>query len=178
MDDKEIELFEKTPVTKAVMLLVVPTVISQLITVLYNMADTFFIGQTGDPNQIAAANLCMPMFFLLTGIANLFGIGGSSLISRSLGKGDKEKATRTSVFCVWTSIAVSLLYGVIVYVLCPVILPAFGANEDTYDFCRQYIFWTIAVRKRHCMGNPYSGLWRDGYFYSVLYSCMENTIWV
>lgn len=63
MDTRERELFEEIPVTKAVMSLVVPTVISQLIVVLYNMADTFFIGQTGDPNQVAAANLCMPMFF-------------------------------------------------------------------------------------------------------------------
>ena len=85
------------------------------------------------------------VFFLLTGIANLFGIGGASLISRCLGTGDKEKATHTSVFCVWTSATVSLLYGIAVYMLCPVILPAFGANTDTYDFCRQYIFWTIAA---------------------------------
>jgi multidrug efflux pump len=145
MDDEETVLFEKTPVTKAVVSLVVPTVISQLITVLYNTADTFFIGQIGDPNQVAAANLCMPVFFLLTGIANLFGIGGASLISRSLGKGDRERATRASVFCIWTSTAVSLLYGIIVYVLCPIALPAFGANADTYGFCRQYIFWTVAV---------------------------------
>jgi len=145
MDDRETELFEKTPVPKAVMSLVVPTVVSQLITVLYNMADTFFIGQTGDPNQVAAANLCMPMFFLLTGIANLFGIGGSSLISRCLGTGDKEKARQTSVFCVWTSVAVSLIYGIVIYLLSPVILPAFGANADTYDFCRKYLFWTVAA---------------------------------
>jgi len=145
LDSRETVLFEKTPVTKAVVSLVVPTVISQLINVLYNMADTFFIGQTGDPNQVAAANLCMPMFFLLTGIANMFGIGGSSLISRCLGAGDKEKATHTSAFCIWTSAVVSLLYGIIIYLLCPVILPAFGANEGTYDFCRQYIFWTIAI---------------------------------
>jgi len=141
----ETDLFEKTPVTKAVVSLVVPTVISQLINVLYNMADTFFIGQTGDPNQVAAANICMPLFFLLTGIANLFGIGGSSLISRCLGAGDREKATHTSVFCVWTSAAVSLIYGIAVYLLSPVILPAFGANTGTYDFCRQYIFWTIII---------------------------------
>jgi len=145
MDDKEIELFERTPVTKAVVTLVVPTVISQLITVLYNMADTFFIGQTGDPNQVAAANLCMPTFVLLTGIANLFGIGGSSLISRCLGAGDKEKAKHTAVFCIWTSAIVSLFYGIVVYLSSPVILPAFGANTGTYDFCRQYLFWTMAV---------------------------------
>lgn len=145
MDSRERELFEKVPVTKAVLSLVIPTVISQLITVLYNMADTFFIGQTGDSNQVAAAHLCMPIFFLLTGIANLFGIGGASLISRCLGVGNKEKARHTSVFCVWTSSAISLIYGVVVYLLCPIILPAFGVNADTYDFCRQYIFWTIAI---------------------------------
>jgi len=145
MDNKEIELFEKTPVTKAVVSLVVPTIISQLINVLYNTADTFFIGQTGDPNQIAAANICTPMFFLLTGIANLFGIGGSSLISRCLGVNDEEKATHTSAFCVWTSILVSLVYGIGIFLSCPAILPAFGANAKTYDFCKQYIFWTIAI---------------------------------
>lgn len=54
MDNKA--LFENTPVRKAVVSLVVPTVLSQLITVAYNMADTFFIGQVGDPNQVAAVS--------------------------------------------------------------------------------------------------------------------------
>lgn len=145
MDNREKELFEKVPVTKAVLSLAVPTVISQLIMVLYNMADTFFVGQTGDPNQVAAANLCMPMIIFLTGIANMFGIGGSSLISRCLGSGNKEKAKKVSAFCVWASAPVSIIYGIAVYVLCPVILPAFGADAETYDFCRQYLFWTVAV---------------------------------
>lgn len=61
------ELFEIWPVQKAVIALVIPTVISQLITVAYNMADTFFIGQVGDPNQVAAVSLCMPLFILLDG---------------------------------------------------------------------------------------------------------------
>jgi multidrug efflux pump len=136
MPNANSELFEKAPVTKAVLALVVPTVISQLITVLYNMADTFFIGQTGDPNQVAAANLCMPLFIFLTGIANLFGIGGSSLISRSLGAGKKEKAIHSSAFSIWTSIAVAQSYGLAIYLLSPIILPAFGANQGTYEFCR------------------------------------------
>lgn len=139
------ELFEKKPVTIAVLTMVVPTVISQLITVLYNMADTFFIGQTGDPNQVAAANLCMPMFFLLTGFANLFGIGGSSLISRCLGIGDSKKAKHAASFSIWTSILVSFCYGIVIYLIRPVLLPAFGANEGTYEFCSQYIFWTICI---------------------------------
>ena len=68
-------LFENTPVNKAVLSLILPTVISQLITVIYNVADTFFIGQLGDPAQVAAVSLCLPLFIFLTGMANLLGIG-------------------------------------------------------------------------------------------------------
>lgn len=131
MKTKEQILFEDAPVGRAVISLVIPTVISQMITVIYNMADTFFIGQIGDPNQVAAVSLCMPMFIFLTGLANLFGIGGSSLISRSLGTGDRKKAGQTAVFCIWSSIAVSLCYGILLMMVCPILLPAVGANEET-----------------------------------------------
>ena len=139
------ELFEKTPVIQAVLALVVPTVISQMITVIYNMADTFFVGQVGDPNQVAAASLCLPLFLVTTGLANLFGIGGASLISRSLGLGDTAKARKTSAFCIWTSAAVAFLYGVGIFALHGTILPLVGADEYTYDFCASYLFWTLTV---------------------------------
>ena len=145
MKSKEEVLFRDAPVSRAVISLAVPTVISQLITVIYNMADTFFIGQIGDPAQVAAVSLCMPMFILLTGLANLFGIGGSSLMSRSFGTGNRQKAKQAAAFSIWTSIGVSLIYGIGLAILQSVLLPAVGADEETYDFCRQYIFWTITV---------------------------------
>lgn len=145
MKTKEEFLFRDAPVGRAVLTLVIPTVISQLITVVYNMADTFFIGQIGDRNQVAAVSLCMPMFVFLTGLANLFGIGGSSLMSRSLGVGNRERARRAAAFSIWTAVAVSLLYGVGLLLAQPVLLPAVGADAETYDFCRQYIFWTVTV---------------------------------
>ena len=145
MKTKEQVLFEEAPVRRAVVSLVIPTVISQLITVVYNMADTFFIGQIGDPNQVAAVSLCMPMFILLTAFANLFGIGGSSLISRSLGASDFQKARHAASFSIWTSAAISLGYGSLLAFIQPVLLPAVGANAETYEFCRQYVFWTITV---------------------------------
>ena len=86
---KETDIFSNAPMTRAVLTLAVPTVISQLITVIYNMADTFFIGQLNDPLQVAAATIAMPVFVFLTAFANLFGIGGSSLnftSTRSFGK--------------------------------------------------------------------------------------------
>ncbi len=145
MKTDKTELFEKTPVPRAVLSLVVPTVISQIITVIYNMADTFFIGQLNDPNQVAAASLSLPLFLLTTGLANLFGIGGASLISRSLGLGDTEKVKRTSAFCIWTSAAAALMYGLAIYAFRGTVLPAVGADEYTYGFCESYLFWTLTV---------------------------------
>lgn len=145
MKSKDVAVFEQMPVHQAIMTLAVPTIISQLITVAYNMADTFFIGQTGDPNQVAAVNLCMPLFFFMTGIANLFGIGGSSLVSRCLGADNRAKARRTAAFSIWTSVGIALFYGILVYAFSPLLLLKLGADDATYEFCRQYIFWTIGL---------------------------------
>lgn len=138
-------LFSDAPVSKAVLSLAIPTVISQLITVVYNMADTFFVGQLNDPSQVAAATVAMPVFMFLTAFANLFGLGGSSLISRCLGVGNKEKAQHTSAFCVWMGMAVALVYGVLIVTCEPVLFPILGASSETWDYCAQYVFWTIGV---------------------------------
>ena len=82
---------------------------------------------------------------LLTGFANLFGLGGSSLISRCLGTGDQEKARHCAAFCIWTGAAVALLYGIAVVLLEPLLFPILGASADTWEYCRQYAFWTIGV---------------------------------
>ena len=74
------ELFETMPVPKALATLAVPTIISQLITMIYNLADTFFIGCTNDPYKIAASSVAFVLFFVMNALANLFGIGGGSLI--------------------------------------------------------------------------------------------------
>jgi len=139
------ELFTSVPISKAVLSLVVPTVISQIITVVYNMADTFFIGKLNDPAQVAAATISMPVFMFLTGIANLFGIGGSSLISRSLGAGEQEKARHTASFCIWSGMTAAFVYGILLRLLSPVVLPILGAKSETYDYVYQYIFWTVTL---------------------------------
>ena len=139
------QLFSSAPVGKAVISLAIPTVIAQLITVVYNMADTFFIGQLGDPNQVAAATLAMPVFMFLTAFANLFGIGGASMISRCLGAGNREKAKHTSAFCIWSATAVAFCYGVVLVWMKDTLLPILGTNADTSEYCASYIFWTIGV---------------------------------
>ena len=145
IEESKKKLFEETPILKAVVMLEIPTVINQLITVVYNIADTFFIGQVGDPNQVAAASVCLPVFMLLTGIANLFGIGGASLISRSLGEHDYDKAKKASVFSIWTAAFVALVYGILVFAFRSVLYPLVGSDPATYDFCCQYSFWVITI---------------------------------
>ena len=138
-------LFSEMPVRRAVLSLAVPTVVSQIITVVYNMADTFFIGQLNDPNQVAAATVAMPAFAALTALSNLFGIGGASKIARCLGKKDNEAAKRTAAFSIWTAAVVALLYGIVMDWARPWFLPVLGSNSGTYEFCSSYVFWTITI---------------------------------
>ena len=148
------DLFSSMPEKKAVLTLAVPTVISQVITVIYNMADTFFVGQLDDPNQVAAATLAMPLFMVMTALANLFGIGGASLISRFLGANDREKASHCSSFCIWTAIAAAFIYGVSVLIFLPALLPVLGTNDGTWEYSPEYIFWTIGIGAVPTVLNP------------------------
>ncbi|MEA4927500.1 MAG: MATE family efflux transporter [Candidatus Limiplasma sp.] len=139
------ELFERKPIRSAVLSLAIPTIISQLITVIYNLVDTFFVGQLGDPAQVAAVVVSMPAFILLTGIANLFGIGGASLTSRALGAQDEQKAKYVTSFCIWGALITGAIYGLLFTLFKPALLPFLGAKADTFDFAYQYIFWTTTI---------------------------------
>ncbi len=96
-------------------------------------------------NRRQKRSMAMPPFVMLTGIANLFGIGGSSLISRSLGTGDREKAKKCAAFSIWSAAAISFLYGIIMYLICPVIFPLLGTDANTYGYCSNYVLWTITI---------------------------------
>lgn len=138
-------LFTHIPVGRAIAALAVPTVIAQLITVIYNMADTFFIGQLGNADQVAAATLAMPVFMFLTAFANLFGIGGASVISRSLGAGNRALARQAASFCIWAAGTLAIIYGLMIMLLRGWLLPLLGADEATYNFCAVYVFWTVGI---------------------------------
>ena len=88
---KNIHIFESDPVPVAIAKLATPTIASMLVTVIYNMVDTFFVGQMGDPNKVAAVSIATPVFLFLMAAGNIFGIGGSTFISRALGEKQTEK---------------------------------------------------------------------------------------
>lgn len=133
------QLFEEAPVSKAVAVMAIPTMISMLVVVIYNMADTFFIGQTGDPMQVAAVSLATPVFMVFMALGNLFGIGGSSAISRALGERKVERARNISSFCCYGSLGLGIVMAFIFLVGMNGILKLIGASENTIDYARDYL---------------------------------------
>ena len=91
---KEDRIFGEYPVVKAVATMVIPTIISQIITVIYNLADTWFVGLAQNAAAVAAISLCLPVYTMMTAFSNLFGIGGASALARALGVRDKCRAER------------------------------------------------------------------------------------
>lgn len=141
----EKELFETAPVPRAVATLAIPTIISQVVTMIYNLADTFFIGQIGNPYMVAAVSLVSPWFNLLTALGNLFGLGGSSLISRLLGAKKEKEIKYVSAFSVWGGAAVTLLFSIGTYLARRPLLTFLGASPDTYGFAESYLFWVVVL---------------------------------
>lgn len=135
------DIFKDAPIPKAVATMALPTVLSMLVTIFYNMADTFFVGQTGDANQVAAVSLATPVFLFLMAVGNMFGIGGCSLISRLLGMGEKEKIKNVSSFCFYGGIIAGILMMLVFLLGMDVILPLIGCSNNTEDFARDYLSW-------------------------------------
>ena len=108
----ENELMSSLPVPKAVAKMAIPSVISSLVTVVYNMADTFFVGQTGDPLQVAAVSLTNPIFILFMAFANMFGMGGSAAASIAMGENNKTRMKQVSSFITYASLGVGILFAI------------------------------------------------------------------
>ena len=105
------EVFETWPVPRALAKMAIPTIISQLIALVYNVADTWFIGQTDNPYMVAASALVLTVFLMTTGIANLFGVGGGSLVVRLLGRNDEDEAKKVaSLSLVMAAVAAAMLF--------------------------------------------------------------------
>lgn len=141
---KKADLFEKTPIPKAVMQMSVPTVITSLVMVVYNLADTFFVGMLNDPVQNAAVTLAGPVLLAFNAVNNLFGVGCSSMMSRALGVKDFDTAKRTSAFGLYCSVFAGLIFSVLITVFNTPALTVLGADETTAEATAKYLFWTVS----------------------------------
>lgn len=139
------EIFERLPAASALRVMIVPSVISQLIVLIYNMADTFYVGQTNNPYMVAAASLILPVFNITLCLAGLAGTGGGALISRLLGKHEADEARRVSAFSIYLAMLVAAVFSLGMAVFMRPILELLGAGENTYQYARQYAFFVIVL---------------------------------
>lgn len=133
------EIFETMPVPKAILKNAVPTIISMVVIIVYNIADTFFVGQTGDPMQVAAVSLATPVFLLFMASGNLIGIGGTSVISRSFGEKKDSYARNVSSFCFYTALGTGIIFSILFWIMMPLILRLIGTSPDTIIPAREYL---------------------------------------
>lgn len=137
------ELFEKAPIPKAYMKMALPVVMGMIVTLIYNLVDTYFIAKTGNTSLIAGVSVCAPLFTLLLAIGDIFGIGGSSVISRILGTHDIESARKKSTFCFYVAIISGLLFTILMLIFKAPMLKLLGTSEITYEYANQYYTFLI-----------------------------------
>ncbi len=143
-DTEKVRLFEQVPIPKAVMTLAVSTIVSSLVMVLYNLADTYFVGMLNEPVQNSAVTLAAPVLLAFNAVNNLFGVGASSMMSRALGRKEYDTVRRSSAtgfyFALFSAMAFSLLYtsfrGPFLQVL--------GADDTTEAATAAYLHWTVS----------------------------------
>lgn len=154
------DVFENMPVPRAMMVMAFPMILSQLITLIYNLADTWFIGLTNNPFMVAGCSLVLPAYMITIVIANIFGVGGGTLVSRLLGIKNEEEAARVGAVSFWMSIGAAVFYSLTCLTLMNPFLHLLGASENTIGFARQYMLFVIVI----------------GGIFSVMASTMSSTL--
>ena len=141
--NQKADLFERTPIPQAVAQLTIPTILSSLVMVLYNIADTYFVGMVNDPIQNAAVALAAPVLLAFNAVNNLFGVGSSSMMSRALGSRDYETVRRSSAFGFYCSLVCGAVFSLMCLAFQGPLLVLLGADESTAAATGQYLQWTV-----------------------------------
>ncbi len=149
MKYSKIDILEKTPIPYSILHLALPSVLSMIVNILYNLTDTFFIGKLNDPYQVAAVSISLPFFIFQMAMAGIFGNGGGSYLSRLLGKKDFSKAQETTTTAIFTVCIVSVLMTFVGLFIAPQFLKMAGASLHTLLPARQYL--TVIV-----LGSPFT----------------------
>lgn len=138
-ENKAMESFHTMSVHRAVFRNALPAMAAMLMVLIYNLADTFFIGQTHDPLLVAAVSLATPVFLIFMSVGTIFGIGGTSVISRAMGEGRPEYARKVCAFCMWSCVAVGLVMTALFLLFMDQILVLAGASGDTWEAAKTYL---------------------------------------
>ena len=141
----DLEVFERMPAARAVLVQSIPAIVAQLIALLYNWADTFFLARLNKPELVAAATIVLPLYLMLTAIGNLPGVGGGSQFANHLGKHDYTGAQRVASVTFWMGMILALVSCMLFPLCSDTLLSLIGANERTIAPAQEYAFWVITV---------------------------------
>lgn len=145
MTSERLALFETEKISSAILKLALPTVLSSLVMTLYSLADTFFVGMLNNSVQNAAVTLSAPVLLAFNAVNNLFGVGGSSMISRALGRKDYETAYKSSAFSFYFAIIAGLLFSSLAFFFNDGLLVLIGADSTTMEATKAYLHWTVVL---------------------------------
>ena len=159
-NEKSTASFANDPIPQVVIKNAVPAIIAMVMIMVYNLADTFFIGMTHDDFQVAAVSLASPVFMIFMSLGTLFGVGGTSVISRAVGAGDYDRAKNVSSFCTWCCIGVGAALMVILWAFTDSLAVMLGASADTLDYTLTYLKITISCGVFSMLSNCFSNIIR------------------
>lgn len=142
---KEQIIFSQYPIPKAIAVMAVPTIFSQLITVVYNLADTWFVGLTGNAAAVAAISLCLPVYNMMTAFSNLFGIGGASVSARALGAQRTDRAQKAFFRTVTGALCAAAGYSLILIAAARPLLLRIGGDADSIGYAMTYTWITVIL---------------------------------
>ena len=145
MENKKNELFEKMRPRKALILMALPTIASQMVILLYNLADTWFIGRTNDPYMMGASSLALTVYMFVVAIANVFGVGGGSLMVRLIGEKNTADARKVSSYSVAMSIICTFVFSILLLIFVEPLLKLLGASDETLKYAKQYVMATTII---------------------------------
>ena len=138
-EENSLETFRNAPVGKAVLKNALPAIAAMLMVLVYNLADTFFIGQTHNALLVAAVSVATPVFLIFMAIGTIFGVGGTSVISRAMGEGNYDYARKVSSFCMWVSVMTGILLAALMFIFAEPILRFVGASNETIGYASTYL---------------------------------------
>ncbi len=134
---KKADLFESMKPAKALAIMAVPTIASQLILLIYNLADTWFIGRTNNPDMVAASSLALTVYLSIVALANVFGVGGGTLMVRLIGEKKENDARNVAAYSVMASFIAALVFSLLVLIFMNPLLRLLGADGSTIEYSRQ-----------------------------------------
>ncbi len=138
-DNENLKLMESASIPKAILTLAIPTVLSMIVSLIYNITDTYFIGLLDDPIQLGAISLAFPVFMIFQALGNMFGSGAPSYISRCLGAKKYEEVKKTSAVSVYVSATAMLVLTILGLIFMEPILHLIGTSSETIIPTRDYL---------------------------------------